>query len=97
MVLLQYLFFLLLSPISNKFCLFLCQDPHGELKNLNVLIARGSMDTTAAIHNLSMADTQRALEKARNILHEVRLERPRPHLDDKMLTGWNGMNPDSIS
>jgi uncharacterized protein YyaL (SSP411 family) len=32
-----------------------------------------------------------ALMKARVTLYEARLERPRPALDDKVLTGWNGL------
>lgn len=66
------------------------QDPHDELKNQNVLIEHGSMEETGSEFGLSGEDCETALTKARQILFEARKKRPRPHLDDKMLTAWNG-------
>ncbi len=31
------------------------------------------------------------LERARRVLFEARLKRPRPHLDDKILCSWNAL------
>ncbi|XP_022091414.1 spermatogenesis-associated protein 20-like [Acanthaster planci] len=67
------------------------QDPHGELKQKNVLIVRRSVAVTANSFNLDEASTERALSKARGILYDERLKRPKPHLDDKVLTSWNGL------
>jgi uncharacterized protein YyaL (SSP411 family) len=66
------------------------QDPHNELKNQNVLIASGSEEETAEKLQLDVATVQAALKEGREILYEARQKRPRPHLDDKMLTAWNG-------
>jgi uncharacterized protein YyaL (SSP411 family) len=66
------------------------QDPHKELKNQNVLIASGSEEQTAEKLELDVATVQAALKEGREILYEARQKRPRPHLDDKMLTAWNG-------
>ena len=51
-------------------------DPHGEFTGRNILFRAQSVD---------------GLEKARATLLRIRSGRPRPHLDDKILAGWNGM------
>jgi uncharacterized protein YyaL (SSP411 family) len=68
----------------------LLQDPHDELKNQNVLIALGSEEETAEELKLDVATVHTALKEGREILYEARQKRPRPHLDDKMVTAWNG-------
>ncbi|PSN43401.1 Spermatogenesis-associated protein 20 [Blattella germanica] len=67
------------------------QDPHDELKNQNVLIALGSEEETAEFLKLDVGAVRAALKEGREILYEARQKRPRPHLDDKMLTAWNGL------
>jgi uncharacterized protein YyaL (SSP411 family) len=32
-----------------------------------------------------------AIGRSRQVLFEARARRPRPHLDDKIITSWNGM------
>ena len=52
-------------------------DPHGELAGTNTLYLQ------------SEADPEFAPDLAR--LREARAQRPHPHLDDKVLSGWNGL------
>lgn len=66
-------------------------DPHGELEGTNVLIQRLTPEE-AAEH------FQRPIENMTHRLHDdcaallaKRGLRPRPHLDDKILTAWNGL------
>ena len=66
------------------------QDPHGELTKKNVLIVRGNVEETAKHFELEVDSTKEALSKACEILFEERLKRPKPHLDTKMVTSWNG-------
>ncbi|KAA0183360.1 hypothetical protein HAZT_HAZT002106, partial [Hyalella azteca] len=73
------------------------KDPHDELKEQNVLIEHGSLQETAEEFSLSEEKTRQALEAARKKLHQHRLTRPRPHLDDKMVTAWNGMMLSAVS
>ncbi|XP_046854555.1 spermatogenesis-associated protein 20-like isoform X2 [Xenia sp. Carnegie-2017] len=67
------------------------QDPHGELKNKNVLIVRKSVEETAKHFELDESTVRNSLCRAREILFEERLKRPKPHLDSKMVTSWNGL------
>ncbi len=72
---------------GNEFCRFygveqdgnVENDPHGEFTGRNILYeARGE----AGYENLG---------GARQTLFAVRDRRPRPHLDNKILTAWNGL------
>jgi uncharacterized protein YyaL (SSP411 family) len=56
-------------------------DPHAEFTGRNVLSLSEPLPT---------ADTARFAE-CQKILLEARNRRPRPHLDDKILTSWNAM------
>jgi uncharacterized protein YyaL (SSP411 family) len=66
-------------------------DPHGEFGGKNILFAEHPVAETAKKIGKSEAETKRLLESARKKLLEVRSKRPRPHLDDKVLTNWNGL------
>lgn len=66
-------------------------DPHGELVNQNVLIVLGSEDATSKHFLLPKETIQEILQEAREKIFEARDLRPRPHLDDKMLTSWNAL------
>ncbi|XP_072339148.1 spermatogenesis-associated protein 20 isoform X1 [Scyliorhinus torazame] len=67
------------------------QDPHGELENKNVLIVRYSLEFTATKFGLDVKKVKDILSTCRKRLYEVRKQRPRPHLDSKMLASWNGL------
>ncbi len=66
-------------------------DPHGEFMGKNILIERQDVSTTARILGLSVEDVSKSLTASRAKLFALRAKRPRPHLDDKILTGWNGL------
>jgi len=56
-------------------------DPHGEFTGKNILIQRIDVPESSA----------GSLGRARQTLLEIRSKRPRPHLDDKIITAWNGL------
>jgi len=66
-------------------------DPHGEFTGQNVLYTAASVEEIAAATGRSAESIVATLGRARAVLFDARAKRPRPHLDDKVLTSWNGM------
>ena len=71
--------------------MYCTQDPHNELTGKNVLIVRGSVEETARHFGIEELKATDLLKEGREILHQSRVERPKPHRDDKIVTSWNGM------
>ncbi len=67
------------------------QDIRGELKGKNVLYEAHSTEETAKKFGLPVEQTAEQLTAARSVLFEARSHRPRPPLDDKIVTAWNGL------
>lgn len=75
-----------LGPSSDAFCRYfgvrpegnVDNDPHAEFSGQNILSRTG-----ADVPDHLARDVQR--------LFELREKRPRPHLDNKVLTSWNGL------
>ncbi|GLC40323.1 hypothetical protein PLESTM_001049200 [Pleodorina starrii] len=70
-------------------------DPHGEFEGKNVPYIATQPEVAAARLGLpyggDAAEAARRLAAAREALHAARAARPRPSLDDKIVTAWNGM------
>lgn len=66
-------------------------DPQKEFANKNVLIAVHTQAEAAKHFNKSVSEVDQLLKQARKTLFEIRTKRPRPHLDDKTITAWNGL------
>jgi uncharacterized protein len=66
-------------------------DPHGEFTGKNILIELGSVAATAKQFGKDETEIRRVLADARSKLFELQRKRPRPHLDDKIITAWNGL------
>jgi uncharacterized protein YyaL (SSP411 family) len=66
-------------------------DPHGELEGANVLIQRLTIPEAAEHFKRPLENMEHRLNDDRCALLAKRGLRPRPHLDDKILTAWNGL------
>src|SRR5258707_992115 len=66
-------------------------DPQGEFRGKNILIQRLSIADAAKFFRKSEGDLTASLVESRKKLLALRDQRPRPHLDDKIITAWNGL------
>jgi uncharacterized protein YyaL (SSP411 family) len=67
------------------------QDPQGEFTGRNLIYVAQSIDDMATRMGHTPEAILAALGRARATLFDARARRPRPHLDDKVLTAWNGL------
>jgi len=66
-------------------------DPHGEFEGRNLLYLARPVSEIAERLQMTETEVEAALARAVPRLAEARARRPRPHLDDKVLTSWNGL------
>ena len=66
-------------------------DPHNEFTGKNILMQRRPLAQTAQSLGLAPAVAAERLGAALETLRGMRAARPRPHLDDKVITAWNGL------
>jgi uncharacterized protein YyaL (SSP411 family) len=67
------------------------EDPQGEFKGQNLLYVSEPVEDIAVRTSQSPDAIVAALGRIREVLFAAREKRPRPHLDDKVLTAWNGL------
>jgi uncharacterized protein YyaL (SSP411 family) len=66
-------------------------DPMNEFKGKNTLISRMSVADAAKFFRKPEPEVAKSLADSRKKLFDTRAKRPRPHLDDKIITAWNGL------
>ena len=72
-------------------------DPFGEFKGKNILFNAHSIDEVAKKFNMSKVEVEALILQSKLKLLATRSKRPRPHLDDKILTSWNGLMISALS
>ncbi len=63
------------------------EDPHGEFTGRNILYEALKEEDA----------TREALTRAKQVLFAARNKRPRPHLDNKVLTSWNALTISALA
>jgi len=66
-------------------------DPHGKLSGRNHFFRAASDQEIADSRSITPAEVATSLTETRTRLVTAREKRPRPILDDKILTAWNGL------
>src|SRR5439155_21991958 len=66
-------------------------DPQQEFTGKNLLYVARSVEDLAKEFGKSNDEIADILARARLTMFRARIGRPRPHLDDKVLTAWNGL------
>ena len=66
-------------------------DPQDEFRGKNILIERHTIAETAKHFKKSEDEARQLLIRSREKLLPIRNQRPRPHLDDKIIAAWNGL------
>lgn len=69
----------------------------GELKEKNILFCEHNLQELAEKFNLSIAEADKTIRRARKKLLDVRSKRTGPYLDDKILVDWNGLVISSLA
>ncbi len=66
-------------------------DPHGEFISQNVLYQAVSIKEASVHFNKSEDEIENICQHSLDELFSHRQQRPKPHLDDKVLADWNGL------
>uniref|UniRef100_A0A1I8BTH5 Thioredox_DsbH domain-containing protein n=1 Tax=Meloidogyne hapla TaxID=6305 RepID=A0A1I8BTH5_MELHA len=68
-------------------------DPHDELKLQNILhlVTRPQLEEISKEHKMSLSELRECIEDSKRFLAEERAKRPKPHLDNKLVTAWNAL------
>jgi uncharacterized protein YyaL (SSP411 family) len=66
-------------------------DPQNEFTSQNLLYVARTVEDVASATGRAAFDVEQSLARSRTVLLDIRDRRPRPHLDDKVLTAWNGL------
>lgn len=67
------------------------EDPHSEFTGKNILYQAHSVEETAGHFEKPLEEVRAGILQGEKKLLEARAHRVRPHLDDKVLTAWNGL------
>ena len=73
-------------------------DVQGELEGQNTLCVASTFAELATKYNITEEEVKQSIRNSKSVLLRHReANRPRPHLDDKIVTSWNGLAISSLA
>jgi len=81
----------LLGQDASLFCDYYDVTQDGNWEHHNILNVQRPAETVAKLHKMSPEELESRLAASRKKLFDAREKRVKPHLDDKILAGWNGL------
>jgi len=69
----------------------------GNFEGANILHTPRSRDEVASELGIDRSTFDERLERARTKLYHAREQRPHPHRDDNLITGWNGLGLEAFA
>jgi len=76
---------------SALFCDYYDVDEKGNWEGTSILNTPGTIESLATKHGITVDAAESRLAVSRKRLFDVREKRVKPHLDDKVLSAWNGL------
>jgi len=73
------------------------EDPHGEFTGKNIIYVKHDLTQTAQHFKKNKDQILQTLKRVKEKLFDVRTQRPHSHLDDKILSDWNGLMISSLA
>ena len=63
------------------------------MQNQNILhlVTRPQLEAISKEHKMSLSELRECIEDSKRFLAEERAKRPKPHLDNKLITAWNSL------
>ncbi len=80
-----------LGDLGEGFCDYMGISSSGNFEGENILNKRMELDEIASVLGLSATEARNKMNGALDKLLEIRGQRVRPGLDDKVLASWNGL------
>jgi len=62
-----------------------------KLQNILHLVPRPQLEEISKEHKMSLSELCECIEDSKRFLAEERAKRPKPHLDNKLVTAWNAL------
>ena len=85
------------AEIADRFCKVYDVTERGNFEGSNILNLPHSLSEVAKRHEWSLEELEPQMADAKETLRQIREQRVKPGLDDKVIVSWNGLMIDSLA